>query len=51
MTVFKWRREEPGGGSWYYSPDLDMECWRCPALFNYFEKAPEKIYAKFEAKG
>jgi len=27
-----WRREE-GGGSWYYSADLDMEGWLCPALF------------------
>ena len=51
MTVFEWRREEPGGGNWYYSPDLDMEGWLCPALFKYFDNAPEKIYAKFEAKG
>ena len=50
LTVFEWRRKELDG-NWYYSPGLDMEGWLCPALFKYFEKPPEKIYAKFEAKG
>jgi len=27
-----------------------MEGWLCPALFKYFEKAPQEIYAKFEEK-
>ena len=39
-----------GGGNWYYSPDLEKEGWLCPALFKYFDEAPEKIYARFEAK-
>jgi hypothetical protein len=30
-----WRRAE-AGGNWYYSADLDMEGWLCPALFRYF---------------
>jgi hypothetical protein len=34
-----WRREE-GGGNWYYSAQLDMEGWLCPALFRYFPEAP-----------
>lgn len=44
-----WRREEYGG-NWYYSPELDMEGWLCPALFRYFEKAPPELYGRAEAK-
>ncbi|MDH3593457.1 MAG: hypothetical protein OEM93_01270 [Rhodospirillales bacterium] len=46
----EWRREEHEG-NWYYSGDLDMEGWLCPALFKYFDSAPEKLYAQFKAKG
>ena len=45
----EWRRQE-SGGNWYYSSTLNQEGWLCPALFRYFEAAPNKIYAKFEAK-
>ncbi|MCI0744986.1 MAG: hypothetical protein L0Y58_06230 [Verrucomicrobia subdivision 3 bacterium] len=45
----EWRREEYGG-NWYYSPQFDMEGWLCPALFNYFPKAPPELYARAEAK-
>lgn len=38
-----WLREEDGGNR-YHCPDLDMECWLCPALFQYFEDAPKLIY-------
>lgn len=48
-AVFEWRREEMGG-NWYYSRDLDIEGWLCPALFKYFDAAPKMIYAKVEAK-
>jgi hypothetical protein len=41
----EWRREETSG-NWYYSPKLDLEGWLCPALFKYFDKAPERIYAQ-----
>ena len=44
-----WRREEYGG-NWYYSPQLDMEGWLCPALFRYFDKAPPELYGRAEAK-
>jgi hypothetical protein len=27
-----------------------MEGWLCPALFRYFDEAPEEIYVKAEAK-
>jgi len=40
----EWRREEMGG-HWYFSPDLGIEGWLCPALFKYFDAAPPKIYA------
>ena len=46
---FRWVREADGG-NWYYSEDFQMEGWLCPALFKYFDKAPEEIYAKFEEK-
>jgi hypothetical protein len=43
-----WRREEVAG-HWYYADNLDLEGWLCPAMFKYFEKPPQKIYALFEA--
>ena len=46
---FRWVREE-NGGNWYYSEDFKMEGWLCPALFRYFDQAPEEIYTKFEEK-
>ena len=42
------RVREEYGGNWYYSPDHDMEGWLCPALFHYYDKAPESIYVKAE---
>ena len=46
---FIWRREE-NGGNWYYSPTFGLEGWLCPALFKYFEKTPERIYAQVKPK-
>jgi hypothetical protein len=46
---FHWRREEYGG-NWYYSPRFDMEGWLCPALFKYFEQAPERLYVQVKPK-
>jgi hypothetical protein len=40
----EWRREEYGG-NWYYSEKVGFEGWLCPALFKYFERAPQEIYA------
>jgi hypothetical protein len=48
-AVLEWRRAE-SGGNWYYSATLDAEGWLCPALFKYFESAPETIYAQFKSK-
>jgi hypothetical protein len=44
-----WQREE-GGGNWYYSPDLDMQGWLCPALFKYFSDTPKTLYAQIKAR-
>lgn len=44
-----WKRQEKGG-NWYYCPPLDKEGWLCPALFRYYQKAPERIYVMAEAK-
>ena len=41
------RVREEFGGWWYRSEVLDMEGWLCPALFLYFEEAPEKLFCKF----
>ena len=45
----EWRREE-SGGNWYYCPDYGMEGWLCPALFRYFDQAPQQLYGRAEAK-
>ena len=36
------------GGTWYACDDPIMEGWLCPALFKYFDEAPETLYAKAE---
>jgi hypothetical protein len=46
---FEWRREEYGG-NWYYSAEYDMEGWLCPALFNYFDAAPQKLFVQIKPK-
>jgi hypothetical protein len=38
------------GGWWYSWPERDMEGWLCPALFKYFEAAPEELYVSVAAK-
>ena len=45
QTHLEWRRQEYRG-NWYYCPDLGMEGWLCPALFKYFEAAPQRIHAQ-----
>ena len=41
------RTREEFGGWWYRSEALDMDGWLCPALFLYFEEAPEKLFCRF----
>ena len=45
QLCLEWRRGE-ASGNWYYSPELDMEGWLCPALFRYFTEAPPNIYVQ-----
>ena len=42
----KWIREDEVEGNWYAGDVAGelMECWLCPALFCYFDTAPERIY-------
>ncbi len=42
------RVKEEYGGYWYRAKDQSVEGWLCPALFKYFEAAPEIIYVKAE---
>jgi hypothetical protein len=43
----EWQREESGGNV-FYSPQLDMEGWLCPALLRYFPEAPGQIYIQIK---
>ena len=44
------RRREESGGHWYHSDEYQMEGWLCPALFKYFDAAPEKLYVEAKKK-
>jgi hypothetical protein len=39
---------EEFGGHWYKAKDYGAEGWLCPALFRYFDAAPESLYIKAE---
>lgn len=39
---------EEYGGYWYKLKDYPVEGWLCPALFRYFDDAPESLYIKAE---
>jgi hypothetical protein len=41
----EWCRAD-GAGNWYYSSDLDMEGWLCPALMRYFSAAPRELFVQ-----
>ena len=43
------RQHAEAGGWWYHSPELEMEGCLCPALFLYYDEAPERLYAGFNA--
>lgn len=45
------RCEGESCGQWYEARDAGMKGWLCPALFKYFDVAPDVIYAKAEAIG
>ncbi len=43
------RMKEEYGGYWYRAKNKPVEGWLCPALFRYFDTAPEIIYIKAES--
>ncbi|MEF9475383.1 MAG: hypothetical protein L0958_01495 [Candidatus Mariimomonas ferrooxydans] len=49
VVEFEWIRKEDGG-NWYNCKKINEEGWLCPALFKYFDEAPQKIYAQFKEK-
>jgi Family of unknown function (DUF6717) len=46
----EWVREDMAG-NWYRTDDPPMEGWLCPALFKFFETAPQEIFVKAEPIG
>lgn len=44
------RLREDLEGNWYRIEDPEMEGWLCPALFKYFEEAPDELFVKAEPK-
>ena len=36
------------GGTWYEVHNGDLQGWLCPALFLYFDEAPDQLYLKAE---
>jgi hypothetical protein len=44
------RHRQELGGWWYASDEPEAEGWLCPALFRYFDGAPDEIYVKAEPK-
>ncbi|MFN0060124.1 MAG: DUF6717 family protein [Planctomycetota bacterium] len=45
----EWQRKE-GSGDWYYSPQLAIDAWLCPALLKYFDEAPKEIFVQVKPK-
>ena len=43
----EWVREDMAG-NWYRADEPPMEGWLCPALFKFFEAAPQEIFVKAE---
>jgi len=44
-----WRRAERSGNI-YFSEELGMEGWLCPALLKYFAEPPRQIFIQVRAK-
>ncbi len=45
----EWRRPNRSGNV-YYSPDLKLEGWLCPALLRYFDAPPKELFVQVKAK-
>ena len=42
------RVREEAGGNWYRFEEPYIEGWLCPAMFHYFDQAPERLYVRAE---
>ena len=42
------RQHEELDGWWYFSHEYNATGWLCPALFKYFDAAPEKLFVRAE---
>lgn len=40
------KKKSEFGGAWYTDYNNGLEGWLCPALFRYFEKAPNRLFVK-----
>lgn len=45
----EWRRPD-STGNWYFSPELGIEGWLCPALLKYFDEPPKEIYVQVKSR-
>jgi hypothetical protein len=45
------RTREEASGTWYRWVETGREGWLCPALFRYFERAPERLYVQIKPAG
>ncbi len=45
----EWRREQ-GTGNVYYSKELNIEGWLCPALLRYFDSPPAELFLQVKPK-
>ncbi|HTE18814.1 MAG TPA: DUF6717 family protein [Armatimonadota bacterium] len=45
----EWIRDEEGG-AWYYDAEADAEGWLCPALYRYFDEAPEALWLQIRPR-
>lgn len=50
-TVVLERVRPEGGGNVYRWAETGQEGWLCPALFRYFDAAPEKLYIQVRPAG
>ena len=44
------RQREEYSGNWYASQEFGIEGWLCPALFKYFEHAPDRLFVQVKPK-
>ena len=47
QAVLALEREDMGG-NWYKEEETEYEGWLCPAMYKFFEEAPERIYIQVQ---